>query len=86
MSRVATHLVGTVMFVVVLVILAAILGVVDRHERFWFVGGVVLLAAGTGLLTVVSLPPIVGGLLSVLGFLAILWSLVPLLRQSPSPT
>lgn len=82
----ATHLVGTVMFVAVLVILAAILFVVDRRERFPFVGGVVLLTAGTGLLTVVPLPPVVGGVLSVLGVLAILWSLVPLLRQSPSPT
>lgn len=80
------HLVGSVLFVAVLVILGSILVVVERRERFWFVGGVLLVVAGTGLPTVVPIPPAIGGVLALLGVLAIAWSTVPLLQQSPSPT
>lgn len=65
--------------VLVVVILASILGAVERRERVAFVAGVALFIVahllGSGVETL-------GAALSVIGILVVLWSTVPLLRQS----
>lgn len=82
----SSHVVSTALFVALLLVLGAVLEVLDARERYWFVAGVVLVAGGTGLLTVLPLPPLLGGLLALVGVLAIVASTVPLLRQSPAAT
>lgn len=64
------------------VVLAMVFGAVERREKTVFVAGVVLLAAGPTLVGTVSAPELLGGLVALVGFLAIASSTVPLLRQS----
>lgn len=72
--------------VVVVGTLLAVVGAVERRERYAFVLGVVALAAGAVLVDGGGLPVVLGRGLAVLGFLAIVASTVPLLRQSPAST
>jgi hypothetical protein len=75
----ASQLVVAASLALVVVILASILGAVDRRERYWFVGGVALFivahAAGPGLEPVAAI-------LAVVGVVAVVAATVPLLRHS----
>lgn len=68
----------------VAVVLATVLGAVDRSERFVFVAGVVVLGLGPILVASGSISAPLGGAVALVGFLAIVASTVPLLRQSPT--
>lgn len=65
--------------------LLAVLGAVERTERYTFVLGVLAVAAGP-VLADGGLTVLLGRVLAVVGFLAILESTLPLLRQSPAST
>lgn len=79
----ASTLAITFGFVIIGVVLAAVLGAVERREKFPFVAGIVLIAGGPILAGSLSLPAAVGGVVAFVGFLAVAGSTVPLLRQSP---
>lgn len=74
----ASQLVVAASLALVLVILASILGAVERRERFWFVGGVALFIVAH----VVGSPESASAVLAVVGIVAVVASTVPLLRQS----
>lgn len=63
-------------FAAMVVMGASVLGTVDRRERVWFVLGVALVLVG---LTFVSGTG--GGVLALLGFVVIVASTVPMLRE-----
>lgn len=71
-------------FLTIGLVLIAVLGAVKRREKFVFVPGVVLLVGGPILVGSLSIPETIGGVVALVGFLAILASTVPLLRQSPT--
>lgn len=71
-------------FAVIGLVLASVLGAVERREKFLFVAGVVLLVVGPILVGSLSLSAVLGGIVALVGFLAIVGSTVPLLRQSPT--
>lgn len=66
------------------VLLASVLGAVDRRERFAFVPGVLLIVAGPALVALVSVPGAVGGVIALIGVVVVVGSTVPLLRESPA--
>lgn len=66
-------------FALIIVILASILGAVERRERFSFVGGIALFIAAH---TATVSPESVAALLAMIGILLAAASTVPLLRQS----
>lgn len=65
-------------FVAMAVMGAAVLGTVDRRERFAFVLGVALALGGLSLL-----PGTAGGLVAFVGFVLVAASTVPMLFESP---
>lgn len=71
-------------FLIIGIVLLTVLGAVEYRGKFAFVGGVVLLAAGPILVGSLSVPATLGGIITLIGFLAIVASTVPLLRQSPT--
>lgn len=71
-------------FVVIGLVLLSVLGAVKRREKFVFVVGLILLVAGPGLVGNFSLPATIGKAVSSVGFLVIVASTIPLLRQSPT--
>ena len=78
------HLASAFGFAIMTVILIAVLGAVKRTEKFWFAAGILLLVSGPLLVEFLALSNGVGGGVSVIGLAAILGSVVPLLRQSPT--
>lgn len=72
----ANGLVVGLAFAAMLVMGASVLGTVDRRERFVFVAGVALVLLG-----LTFLPGPAGGALAFLGFVAVVASTVPLLRE-----
>lgn len=75
----ASQLLVVAALLLILVILASVLGAVERRERFVFVPGVALFvvahAAGQS-------PETLGVLLALVGLVAVVASTVPLLRES----
>ncbi len=71
-------------FVVIGLVLLAVLGAVERREKYLFVAGVALVLLGPGTVASLDAPVTAGGVLAVVGFLACLGSTVPLLAQSPT--
>ena len=61
------------------VILAAVVGAVERRERYYFALGVVLLAVASSLGSGVA-----AGVLGLLGFVVVLASAVPMLQAEPA--
>lgn len=65
-------------FLAIVIILASILGAVDRPERVWFVGGIALFILGHAFIT---RPARLGMWLALAGLVLAAASAVPLLRQ-----
>jgi hypothetical protein len=74
----ASQLVVAASLALVVVILASILGAVDRRERYWFVGGVALFIVAHA----VGSPGGASAVLAVVGVVAVVAATVPLLRES----
>ena len=79
----ASHLV-TLGTAIILIVLATVLETVERREKFPFVSGVALIVLGSGLAGLGVIPAVPGGYLALVGVVLVLWSTVPLLRQSPT--
>lgn len=73
-------------FVIIGVVLLAVLGAVERREKFAFVAGVVLLIAGPILVGSRAVSATIGGGIALIGVLAIVAGTVPLLRQPLTAT
>lgn len=67
------------------IVLVAVLGAVERREKFAFVAGVGLFVGGTILAGGPSLSAAGGGI-ALVGILLIVASTVPLLREPPTTT
>lgn len=76
-----SHLLTGGALVLVVVILASILGAVDRRERFLFVGGIALFIVAH---TAITSPAPVASLLAVVGLVVAVASTLPMLTQSVS--
>lgn len=75
----ASQLVYGASLALLVVILASVLGAVERRERFWFVGGIALfILAHAAFSSAATLATI----LAVIGILLATASTLPLLRQS----
>lgn len=74
-----SQLVFDVSLALIVVILASILGAIERRERVWFVGGIVLFIIAH---TAITSPANVATILAVIGLLLAVASTIPLLRQS----
>lgn len=74
----------TVGFVMIAILLLSVLGAVHRLERLAFVGGVILVSIGSALGGVEIGSVAVGGIIAAIGFLTVVASTIPLLRQSPT--
>lgn len=72
----ATELVVGLAFATMLVLAASVIGTVERRERFAFVAGVALVLLGLSVLRGTA-----GGAVAFLGFVAVVASTVPLLRE-----
>lgn len=68
----------------VVIMWGAVLGAVERREKFVFASGIVLILLGPALVAGGSLPEAAGSLIAALGVLAVVASTVPLLRGSPA--
>lgn len=78
----ASHVVTTFGFAIMAVILVTVLGAVGPREKYAFALGVLLIAAGTSLVTAVPVPEAVSGVIALVGFVVVVGSTVPLLRDS----
>lgn len=74
----ASQLVIAASLVLIVVILASVLGAVERRERVWFVLGVALFIVAHAAFPA---PETVAFLLALAGIVAVIASTVPLLRQ-----
>lgn len=63
-------------YVAILIMWAAVLGTVERRERFVFAGGVILFLVGVGALSGTA-----GAVVATLGIAAVVAAAVPMLRE-----
>lgn len=75
----ASQFVYAASLLLVVVILASIVGAIERRERFGFVGGIALFILAH---TAITSPPTVATLLAIVGILVAVASTIPLLQQS----
>lgn len=71
-------------FLIIGLVLVAVLGAVERREKYAFVAGVALLLAGPVLTGGMAVSSAVGGIVALGGFLLVVASTVPLLGRQPT--